>query len=89
MPILALTPITKTARRLQLVWGVHCEEVAEVERFKKAVINAVRVTRKYGFGTEKDQILVTAGIPFNQPGTTNILRVAPCAEHLIVSGEPE
>lgn len=89
VPILALTPITKTARRLQLVWGVHCEEVAEVERFKKAVINAVRVTRKYGFGTEKDQILVTAGIPFNQPGTTNILRVAPCAEHLIVSGEPE
>ncbi|WFE75078.1 pyruvate kinase [Roseinatronobacter sp. S2] len=89
VPILALTPFVGVARRYSLTWGVHCEQVTEVERFKQAVINAVRVTRKYGFATEKDQILVTAGIPFNQPGTTNILRVAPCAEHLIVQGEPE
>ena len=90
VPIIAITPIQPAARRLALIWGVHCETITgEVERFKKAVINAVRVTRKYGFATEKDQILVTAGIPFNQPGTTNILRVAPCAEHLIVQGEPE
>ncbi|MDD7971505.1 pyruvate kinase [Roseinatronobacter alkalisoli] len=89
VPILALTPFVGVARRHALTWGVHCEQVTEVNRFKKAVINAVRVTRKYGFATEKDQILVTAGIPFNQPGTTNILRVAPCSEHLIIQGEPE
>ncbi len=90
VPIIAITPILPVARRMSLVWGVHCETVTgEVERFKKAVINAVRVARKYEFATETDQILVTAGIPFNQPGTTNILRVAPCAEHLIVQGEPE
>ncbi|MGY6697637.1 MAG: pyruvate kinase [Roseinatronobacter sp.] len=90
VPIIAITPILPVARRLALVWGVHCETVTEdVERFKKAVINAVRVARRYGFATEKDQILVTAGIPFNQPGTTNILRVAPCAEHLIVQGDHE
>ncbi len=90
VPIIAITPILPVARRLSLVWGVHCETVTgDVERFKKAVINAVRVALKYGFATESDQILVTAGIPFNQPGTTNILRVAPCAEHLIMKGEPE
>lgn len=90
VPIIAITPILPVARRLSLVWGVHCETVTgEVERFKKAVINAVRVARKYEFAKETDQILVTAGIPFNQPGTTNILRVAPCAEHLIIQGEPE
>lgn len=90
VPIVAITPIAPVARRLSLVWGVHCEIIpAEVERFKKAVISAVRVVRKYQFANETDQILVTAGIPFNQPGTTNILRVAPCAEHLIVQGEPE
>ena len=90
VPIIAITPIQPVARRLALIWGVHCETITgDVDRFKKAVINAVRVARKYGFATEKDQILVTAGIPFNQPGTTNILRVAPCAEHLIMTGEPE
>ena len=90
VPIIAITPITSVARRLTLVWGVHCETIkGDVERFKKAVINAVRVALKYGFATEADQILVTAGIPFNIPGTTNILRVAPCSERLIVQGEPE
>jgi pyruvate kinase len=39
--------------------------------------------------TEKDQIVVTAGVPFNIPGTTNILRVAPCEERLIYASDPE
>jgi len=32
---------------------------------------------------------VTAGVPFNQAGTTNILRVAPCEERLIFRSEPD
>ena len=34
-------------------------------------------------------IVVTAGVPFNTPGTTNILRVAPCSERLIFNADPE
>jgi pyruvate kinase len=34
-------------------------------------------------------IVVTAGVPFNTPGSTNILRVAPCAEKLIYAADPE
>jgi pyruvate kinase len=33
-------------------------------------------------------IVVTAGVPFNVKGTTNILRVAPCDERLIHSVDP-
>jgi pyruvate kinase len=44
---------------------------------------------KYSFATEKDQIVVTAGVPFNVQGTTNILRVAPCDERLIYRTDPE
>jgi len=54
-----------------------------------AVVSAARAVREDGFGTENDQIVVTAGVPFNQPGTTNILRVAPCEERLIFSSDPE
>jgi hypothetical protein len=32
------------------------------------VINAVRAARDFGFAEETDQIVVTAGIPFNVPG---------------------
>jgi len=41
-----------------------------------------------GFATSTDKIVVTAGVPFNQPGTTNILRVATADERAIFEGEP-
>jgi pyruvate kinase len=90
VPILALTPIQSTARRLCLTWGIHCVLTSDIiDRFKMAVVNAARAAREYGFATEKDQIVVTAGVPFNVKGTTNILRVAPCDERLIYRTDPE
>ena len=89
VPIMALSPLRGTARRLALSWGVNCYRTSELERFKQAVVHAARVVRAEGFGTEDDQIVVTAGVPFNVPGTTNILRVAPCAERLIFASDPE
>jgi pyruvate kinase len=89
VPILALTSIERTARRLELSWGTNCVIVQPVDRFKMAVVAAVRAAISQGYATEKDKIIVTAGVPFNTPGSTNILRVAPCEERLIFTGEPE
>lgn len=89
VPILALCPSPVTARRLCLVWGVTCVATAPVERFKLAVVSAAKAAREMGFATQTDQIVVTAGVPFNVPGTTNILRVAPCDERLIYRAEAD
>jgi len=89
VPIVALTSKQETARRLCLTWGTHCVRTDPVDRFKAAVISAVRAAVAYGFAETQDQIVVTAGVPFNVPGTTNILRVAPCEERLIFRSEPE
>ena len=89
VPILALTPFTETARKMTLVWGLHCVLTSSVERFKLAVVSAARAARSDGFATEKDKICVTAGIPFNTPGSTNILRIAPVDERAIYEGEGE
>ncbi|MDH3667593.1 MAG: pyruvate kinase [Paracoccaceae bacterium] len=89
VPILALTPIEETARRLSLAWGLHCVISAGVDRFKLAVVNAIRAAREDGLATDDDRVIVTAGVPFNQPGTTNILRVAPMDETQIYEGSPE
>lgn len=89
VPILALTSELGTARRLALTWGTHCVVTEEVGRFKEAVICAVREALACGMAEKKDQIVVTAGVPFNQSGTTNILRVAPCDAKLIYNAEPE
>lgn len=89
VPIIALTPKAATARRLTLTWGLHCVITAEVERFKMAVVSAARAASADGFGTKDDFIIVTAGVPFNTPGSTNILRVAPVDERKIFEGGPE
>lgn len=87
--IVALTPLTGTARRLCLTWGTTCAITGKVDRFKGAVVSAARAVRENDIATEADQIVVTAGVPFNVTGTTNILRVAPVDERLIFSAEAD
>ncbi|MBE9636155.1 pyruvate kinase [Salipiger mangrovisoli] len=89
VPIIAMTSLRGTARRLSLTWGTNCVMTGELERFKQAVVNAARAARAQGYAGTEDQIVVTAGVPFNMSGTTNILRVAPCDERLIYSTDPE
>ena len=89
VPIIAMTSLMETARRLALSWGTNCVMSGPKKRFKHAVISAVRATLSEGYATADDQVVVTAGVPFNIPGTTNILRVAPCDERQIYSTELE
>ncbi len=89
VPIIAMTSTKKTAGRLALSWGTTCVVTEALTRFKMAVVNAVRAARSEGFAGPEDLIVVTAGVPFNVPGTTNILRVAPCDERLIYPADPE
>ena len=89
VPIIALTPLQSTSRKLCLTWGAHCVLVAPQERFKGAVLAAAQAARVDQFATAQDFIVVTAGVPFNVPGSTNILRVAPCDERLIYRAEGE
>ncbi|MFP4273630.1 MAG: pyruvate kinase [Paracoccaceae bacterium] len=89
VPIIAMTSRRGTARRLALSWGTNCVMTGELERFKMAVVAAARAARAGGYAEGTDQIVVTAGLPFNVPGTTNILRVAPCDERLLFNTDPE
>ncbi|MGI3183956.1 pyruvate kinase [Nioella aestuarii] len=89
VPIIAMTPIVEVARRMCLTWGMNCYLTGELTRFKMAVTSAARAARDAGFATETDFIVVTAGVPFNVQGTTNIIRVAPCDERLIMSTDME
>ncbi|MGI9389803.1 MAG: pyruvate kinase [Boseongicola sp.] len=89
VPIIAMTSLIGTARRMSLTWGLHCVKTDELDRFKTAVINAARAARAEGFAEPTDQLVVTAGVPFGQSGTTNILRVAPCDERLILPADPD
>ena len=75
-PVLGLTSNLSTARRLAVVWGVHAVVTAELHTMSESVTRATKIARAEGFADPGQEIVVTAGIPFNQPGTTNALRVA-------------
>ncbi len=75
-PILSLTPSTTTARRLALVWGVHAVVAPEVHSMSETVSRATRTALSEGLSPHNTEIIVIAGVPFGQPGTTNALRVA-------------
>ena len=75
-PVLAITAQVETARRLAVAWGVHAILGQELHSMTEAVSRATRLARTEGFAAHGEEVVVTAGVPFNQPGTTNALRVA-------------
>ena len=75
-PVLGLTSNLATARRLAVVWGVHAVVTPEIHTMTEAVTRATRLARSEGFAAPGQEVVITAGVPFNQPGTTNALRVA-------------
>ena len=75
VPILALTDEARTYSQLALVWGVIPELVPHCETYEAMVARARQVVLSRGLAKEGDRVLVTAGVPFDVPGTTNVLRV--------------
>ena len=76
VPILGLTPIIATARRLAIAWGVHNVLTPDATSFADMVEKACNLALDEGFAKEGDRIVVTAGVPFGTPGSTNTLRIA-------------
>ncbi len=75
-PILCLTSVIGTARRLQLVFGVHAVHTEDIANFSEMVQKATRTAHKDGIALEGQRLVITAGVPFGTPGNTNILRIA-------------
>jgi pyruvate kinase len=75
-PIVALTPIAATGRRLAMVWGLHCVLTSDAEDLDEMVDKACRISYQEGFAQPGQRIIVSAGVPLGTPGATNMLRVA-------------
>ena len=75
-PILSLTPRLAVARRLALVWGVHSVHTADVADVAEMTDIACRAALREQFATTGQTIVAIAGMPFGEPGTTNLLRIA-------------
>jgi pyruvate kinase len=74
-PILALSTETATCRHLALVWGIVPELASRVPDYNTMLDVARDTLLERGYARTGDLIVVTAGVPFEVPGTTNLLKV--------------
>ena len=74
-PVLAIVTTIEAARRLALAWGVHAVPTQDTRTMTEAVTRAARLAREEGLAKHGDSVVVAAGIPFGQAGSTNSLQV--------------
>lgn len=75
-PIIVLTPLLETARRLAIGWGLHCVTTEDAHDLDDVTDRAAKIAQQEGFARAGDRVVITAGIPLGTPGATNLLRVA-------------
>jgi pyruvate kinase len=75
MPIVATTPHDDVARRLGLVWGVVPRAIPRTEDGEDLVRSSLAAAREAGVAAPGDRVVFTAGLPFHEAGTTNLVRV--------------
>jgi pyruvate kinase len=76
VPIIALSPILETARRLSLAWGTHCVVTEDATDLDDMVDRACRIAVQESFAAAGGRIIITAGVPLGTSGATNMLRIA-------------
>ncbi|MEA3285596.1 MAG: pyruvate kinase [Synergistota bacterium] len=74
-PIIATTPSVKTQKELSLSWGVVPLFKSTDGSEDEAIEGAVAAAMGRGFLSEGDMVVITAGMPLDVPGTTNMVRV--------------
>jgi pyruvate kinase len=75
-PVLALTPNIDVARRLALVWGLEARVAGQPDSLDSMTAEAVEIACELGMAPPGGRVLIVAGTPFGQTGTTNLLRMA-------------
>ena len=71
--------MTDKSRRLCLLWGAHSVFSDDVHTYEEMVDRASATVLSEEFAEPGDVVVVVAGIPFAQAGTTNNLRVVQLA----------
>ncbi|MBO0421473.1 pyruvate kinase [Enterococcus plantarum] len=81
--IVAITFSEQKARSLSLSWGVYAT-VADKPSSTDEMFNlATRTSQEEGFASEGDLIIITAGVPVGEKGTTNLMKIQMIGSKLV------
>jgi pyruvate kinase len=76
LPVIGLTPVLATGRKLALVWGIHSVLTSDPENQADMVVKACRIAFEEEFVKPREGVAIIAGVPLGSPGTTNMVRIA-------------
>ncbi|ALS00861.1 pyruvate kinase [Enterococcus silesiacus] len=81
--IVAITFTEQKARSLSLSWGVYAT-VADKPASTDEMFNlATHTAQEEGFASEGDLIIITAGVPVGEKGTTNLMKIQMIGSKLV------
>lgn len=76
LPILAVTPHAGVIRKLKLVWGVYpIRYLDEQKSTDEMMEHSVELALNTGLVKRGDLIVISAGVPLREPGTTNLMKI--------------
>ena len=75
VPVFACTPEPETFRQLALVWGVTPALTGHSTNYDTMLAMARQQILERQLAQPGERLVVTAGVPFDMPGTTNLLKV--------------
>lgn len=73
--IIGVTPDPSTYQKLGLVWGVYPILVGKTTNTDEMLDITEELVQSLGLAQKGEQIIITAGIPWGVPGTTNLLKI--------------
>lgn len=74
-PIIAVTSHAYVSRQLSLVWGVHAVQGHRVESTDEMLAHAIDKGLETNLFHHGDRVVITAGVPVGESGTTNLIKV--------------
>lgn len=78
VPIIAASTQDSTVKKLTLSWGVYPFKTEELADTDDMITRSRKVALETGLVRPGEKIVITAGIPFRVPGSTNLLKVETC-----------
>jgi pyruvate kinase len=75
VPLLGVTPFGTTARRMQLIWGIQALVVPAFRTTDEMIGEMVKAAHQRGDADIGSNVVLTAGIPLEVHGVTNMVKV--------------
>ena len=81
-PIVAATDSEVTKRQLSLSWGVYTAKAPKASNTDEVVEYSIDVAKEAGYVNEGELVVITAGVPVGESGTTNLIKVHVISEEI-------